>query len=1148
MANIQTLSGAKVTAKGSPIANRFVNQTWGYSEAFGGWIYGVEANINFSQSPSELKLKLVNSNVGVPNPVNNATIQNYQSATYDIEKTDLNIYSPDNSQSSDPTFDIQIGSSIFKDYILYDFQLDANPDQKFLNLTFKDYSIILDKIYVGIHKRQAYEYDHKATLSGEFEMNCPDCNFTGGNFVFKSGLSRDVSFGYYAYANGKKKDFLSSIVTPNQKNLSYYLNRLCSLPATNGDEEVDFNLNGGYLFLGAEEFPEENCGDLPEVKHSFPELLACLRNNGLKVGGAFTGFTGNDIKSRYFRQNYNGPLRDVLSQWCSDYALDFYMSGKSLIGVDLKNPVDISKIKDIIDPSTQIGSNFGPCSKEGISSYSINYSMDNTYDQSVITADVRAKRIDTRTKTTKRHVGILPMHPLSWSEFNFSDQVFRQNSHNITGGTNFGANQFYYDWFINGNELTKRYEAWTERYLADIDISIALSKYDETLRNIWNGQKVMRAIDALAYTFSYDWNTYTYPLIQLANADVINNTIKTLYSQMKAFGFYPVYKVQDIDIKSDILSKFKGGGDDTQEQNLDQQYFEIFIGRYNPEEHRELIEWEKTCAENMYRQGILVQGPLNTPPFTPSGYFERLSPTGGLFDGEGVESRTFKHEFAPDTKQHFNFEDAPYKELVPFSKTYATGHLTGVYVAKDIGNVWGTTTEEFDSGVSDFLLDTRCRNTFNSSALNYYQQGIEGIREQTWNMEWFAPSFHREVEDFYEDFEHVFERLALTSSNTDSLDNLGQIYYNKDGEARAACGEFYFCIIPRTDDTDVYSTALPNGIPPVHPNGKFEFDPHGFQLVSNNKEMKKSLLDKIEEDKKQKALEREESYCEINLVQEFQKSGLLVNSAQDPSDERFSCTYDEENVLSPGFHEEYITGDEKNCRRLTINIHRNLDLDVDKMVPSDVNGDYYVEDLLDNETLNTLPRKSVSLYIDYPIQTSTSLNPDHQRSYAQTGHLYYGIQTTTATTEKRSPESIEIIGEYLSTNKASKIKVIDNQLDPSLNPYLNATQGFLSTQTLITDDEELQSITGIRDYHNAIVGLNNYSQTNPTEEISFSIIGEGTGLTQFAQDIISPQSGLTSFRISLSENGFNTDVIYASRPPILPKQETILNSIKARIK
>ena len=920
MANIQSLSGAKITAKGNPSANRFVNQSWGYSEAFGGWIYGLDAQMNFSQSPSEINLKLVNSNLGVPNQVNNSTVQNYQAVTYDIQRSDLNIYSPDNQQSSDPTFDIEIGTSTFKDYVLYDFEVSSNPESNFLNVSFKDYSLILDKIYVGIHKRQAYEYDHIATLSGEFEMNCPDCNFTGGNFVFKSGLARDVSFGYYAYANGKKKDFFSSIVTQDQKNLSYYLNKLCALPATNGDQDVDFNLNGGYLFLGAEEFPKENCGDLPKVNYSFPELLACLRNNGLKVAGAFTGFTGNDVKSRYFRQDYNGSLREVLGNWCSDYALDFYMSGKSLVGVDLKNPVDISTIKDIIDPSTLIGSNFGSCSKEGISSYNIKYSMDNTYGQSIITADVRPKAIETSEKTTKRHVGLLPMHPLSWSEFNFSDQVFRQNAHNITGGTNFGATQYYYDWFVNGNEQTKRYEAWTERYLGDIDIAMALSKYNPALREIWNGQRALRFVDILTDSFHFDWGRYTYPLLlstlslsQLQAA--VDDNMRSFYAQMKAFGFYPVHKVEDIDIKEDILSKFKGGNNDISDKNLDQQYFEVFIGYYNQEEHQQLVEWERTCADNMYSQAILVQGPSNTPPFSPSGYFEKLSPTGGLFDGEGIESRTFTHQFEPETKQYFNFNDAPYKQLVPFSKNYSTGHLTGVYIAQ-IENDWGTTTEEFNSGVGVFLEDTRCQNIFNSNSLNYYQSGIEGVYEQTWDIDWFKPSFHAQVEEYYEDFEHVFERLALTSSNTDSLDNIAQIYYDKDGERKATCGQFFFCIIPRTDESSVVRQGPNMRQRRPHPNGKFEFNANQFQLVSNNKQMKKRLLDRIEEDKKNEALERETSYCEINLEQEFLKSGLLVNSSLDPSDERFSCAYDEEDVFSPGFHEDYITGSGENCRRL----------------------------------------------------------------------------------------------------------------------------------------------------------------------------------------------------------------------------------------
>jgi len=47
---------------------------------------------------------------------------------------------------------------------------------------------------------------------------------------------------------------------------------------------------------------------------------------------------------------------------------------------------------------------------------------------------------------------------------------------------------------------------------------------------------------------------------------------------------------------------------------------------------------------------------------------------------------------------------------------------------------------------------------------------------------------------------------------------------------------------------------------------------------------------------------------------------------------------------------------------------------------------------------------------------------------------------------------------------------------------------------------------------------------------------------------LTPASGLQSLTLSVSNNGVKTDLVFADRPKVLPKPESILNKIGARIK
>ena len=159
----QALQGVTITPKGS--RNRFVAQKWGVSQAFGGWIFGGDYSIGYSNRPTEIKLKIVLE-------AGDITSKNPQS--FDIGMDDLKCDAGPGGAGSESLFDIDFNGVKFTDFVLFNYDLDIQPMQKTLSVTFRDYSVILDKVYIGLVKRQGSEFVNTAYAEGEIPVVCPD--------------------------------------------------------------------------------------------------------------------------------------------------------------------------------------------------------------------------------------------------------------------------------------------------------------------------------------------------------------------------------------------------------------------------------------------------------------------------------------------------------------------------------------------------------------------------------------------------------------------------------------------------------------------------------------------------------------------------------------------------------------------------------------------------------------------------------------------------------------------------------------------------------------------------------------------------------------------------------------------------------------
>ena len=74
---IQTLQGVQIIPQGNN--NRFIQESWPNSFAFGGWIYAVQTTIGFSNKPTEVKISIVLK----------TTTFSQASAYFDINDADL---------------------------------------------------------------------------------------------------------------------------------------------------------------------------------------------------------------------------------------------------------------------------------------------------------------------------------------------------------------------------------------------------------------------------------------------------------------------------------------------------------------------------------------------------------------------------------------------------------------------------------------------------------------------------------------------------------------------------------------------------------------------------------------------------------------------------------------------------------------------------------------------------------------------------------------------------------------------------------------------------------------------------------------------------------------------------------------------------
>ena len=302
---------------------------------FGGYIHSFSCNMGFADSPTTITLSVINEdgNYSIIEPI---SLLDYGSLTA-IDPVSIIIEATPKNLN-------------FRSMYLVSYQISESAGSKLLSLTYKDGSILLDKIQFGLLNR---------------DIRVVEAGVGGGKTVFVNGnvaVKRSID------------ELMASNVTFGPQDVLLPLKCGPCDPLIDAKVEIEFikktyDAHKGYFFqvhprmggviaMGTEEFTQTDC-DLRDVSYSFKEFADVLNLIGLfgsrtspmipTKGGDPTVFQGITDRGRLdLRKNFTGSLREVINSWCTEFGYAWFWNPFSdmIQGIDLTQ-ADFSKINDL---------------------------------------------------------------------------------------------------------------------------------------------------------------------------------------------------------------------------------------------------------------------------------------------------------------------------------------------------------------------------------------------------------------------------------------------------------------------------------------------------------------------------------------------------------------------------------------------------------------------------------------------------------------------------------------------------------------------------------------------------------------------------------------------------------------------------------
>ena len=1138
MANIlQRLQGVRILSLTNPFNGN-------PGEAFGAYITDMDYKAGFNGQASEVTMNLVHESSRLD-----------KGRTFDDE---LNLQTLSTSliqsRGVPNAYRIEIAGNRYEPMFLYSYDTNIETDSKTSSVVFKDYSLILDKIYVGLAFRQLdpdtferlddnhpahhHNLSQEATISGEFKELCPSCGLDNNMIFLKSyEVEREIKMSScffnnsnsslhgnvfsYPVRGGKTKppwrDVIKSFFTRADSAASKITYLQPHLVGTVYPRRDEISINGGALYLGTEQFKKEQCGGTTVVDYSFSELLASLVLNGLIIRNIrfykdpnsltyqawYHGDEGSfaiDRNPRY-RQNYTGTLKEVLSNWCSDLGLNYHFFSTELVFTDssvskLALDSEVRKIFD--DPYFREGNPFV------VNSYKSSASIDGTYVQGLITSHVKAQEIKEVSKSVNYQVGFLPLHPVALYVVNTGAQIRT---------TIFGEPYFGPSFIDPADTATSATREWfTQRLVGDVDASMAIGRYSSTLRNIYCGERYIQTKDT---------------------------------SHLAALGFFPLQEFSGKELKTEIIKTYMPGGTEDNEQNivLKEEFFKVLIGYYYPTINSETETWEQNMSEAMYNYGVLVRGTQSGFPHVAENSNTQLHNAAGLL----TYFRLTK-DFDPSAERYYKRKKTPFKDAIPLSGFTLD---TGYYIAS-LDNHWGTNKEKFNKVLLELSSGTDCNKYFGKKL--YEQANLDDYKPQDWSLEDYEPKFFSDLNAIGDEIEASLEAALFNNTQNNAgtaafadAEEITDLQKTSDLSLLAECKKLHICIIPMTK---------------THPNIRIDFtnsiDQPGRPLMINPIMLEDSI-EKQDAETKRRAMEAPQTLCDLSLKILTCESGVidkkinLINGSWDTNkpyidqminpDRLQYFEYAERGVCAPepSRNDRYWNGFPKrlyaqnNSRYLTIDITRNpsgeLQLDRD--------GDGYnqLSDYMDQLAIPGVKITAQPFVIIYPISRESNGS-----------EIYYsGILSADMSTKTKFPDRTDIYGTETVFDPAdagfgyASIKMVNQGLDSDLEATIDPmTREYYPRIYDLSNNE----VTSISQFHQ----LSKSAVRNvlvPMETISIRF--GGAALPPHINRVMNSLHGLSSFSLKVGDNGEFLEVTFQSRPSESPKQEAILNKIWHRV-
>ena len=163
---------------------------------------------------------------------------------------------------------------------------------------------------------------------------------------------------------------------------------------------------------------------------------------------------------------------------------------------------------------------------------------------------------------------------------------------------------------------------------------------------------------------------------------------------------------------------------------------------------------------------------------------------------------------------------------------------------------------------------------------------------------------------------------------------------------------------------------------------------------------------------------------------------------------------------------------------------------------------------------------------------------------------YIGVLSSEVKKTLKIPSSIEIYGSPVNTtrNNTTSIKVINQTLPNDIKTLINPETMKPIKYTLVVTGSGVQAVSSVVEYYNIISSLNSYQSTFPTKTVEFNVIGSPDLFPANLSSYLSPLSGLNNINISIKDQGVDTQLSFSSKPPTLPKQESLINALGPRMK